>query len=299
MGHDPDIRLPHVPGHELAGTIVEVGQGVRKWKAGQRVTVPFVGGCGSCRYCREGNPQVCDKQFQPGFTAWGSFAEYVAIGYADQNLVEIPSELDFVSAASLGCRFVTAYRAVADLAAIQPGQWLAIYGCGGVGLSAIQIGRALGARIIAVDINDEKCSFAKSLGADHAINASALPAVQMVRELSKGGVEVSMDALGHPETCRNSILSLRKGGKHLQVGLMPSGGTSIPMDRVIAHELHLMGSHGIQAQRYDKVFELVKCGGINLDKLISSREPLESVPLLLPELNNTSAAGIRIIDMNL
>ena len=114
MGHDPDIVLPHVPGHELAGTVAAVGSQVRSWRVGDRVTAPFVCGCGHCFECRSGNHQVCEKQFQPGFTAWGSFAEYVALDFADTNLVRLNDDLDFATAASLGCRFVTSFRAIVD-----------------------------------------------------------------------------------------------------------------------------------------------------------------------------------------
>ncbi|MBT8204637.1 MAG: alcohol dehydrogenase catalytic domain-containing protein, partial [Eudoraea sp.] len=232
MGHDPDIVLPHVPGHELAGTIMAIGKGVRHWKPGERVTVPFVGGCGHCVYCQEGNPQVCNKQFQPGFTAWGSFAEYVAIDYADQNLVRLPDEFSYVEAASLGCRFITAYRGVVDQGRLKAGQSIAVYGCGGVGLSAIQIAKALGAEVYAVDISPEKCEKALELGADHVIDSRAEPAVDKIRELTKGGVYVAMDALGHTETCIQAINSLRKRGKHIQVGLMTENHArpQIPMD---------------------------------------------------------------------
>ena len=156
MGHDADISLPHVPGHELAGRIVEIGGEIKSWKIGDRVTLPFVGGCGKCQPCIEGNPQVCDNQFQPGFTHWGSFAEYVAINYAEQNLVRLPNQISFEEAASLGCRYITAFRAVADQGKLREGQAISIFGCGGVGLSAILIARALGAQVIAVDIDPVK-----------------------------------------------------------------------------------------------------------------------------------------------
>ena len=300
MGHDPDIRLPHVPGHELAGTIVETGRQVRKFRVGQRVTVPFVGGCGNCVYCREGNQQVCDRQFQPGFTAWGSFAEYVALEYADENLVVLPDEMDFVSAATLGCRFVTAFRAVADQARLQAGQWLAVHGCGGVGLSAILIAKGLGAKVIAVDISDAKCTLAKGLGADYTINARKTEVVQAVRELSEGGVHVSVDALGSPETCINSIRSLRKLGKHLQLGLLPdeAGAVRIPMPVVIANELHLIGSHGIQSHRYPDLFNFLERTGLRPGQLLAGTVSLEEVPALLPGLKTARVAGVRVVDMN-
>src|SRR3954463_10848378 len=146
QGHDPDIVLPHVPGHELAGTIKAVGPDVRNWSVGDRVTVPFVCACGKCEQCVAGDHQVCARQTQPGFTHWGSFAELVALHAADVNLVALPDDLSFSTAAALGCRYSTSYRAVVAQGRIAEGEWLAVYGCGGVGLSPIQIGAALGAR---------------------------------------------------------------------------------------------------------------------------------------------------------
>ncbi|MFQ5420226.1 MAG: zinc-dependent alcohol dehydrogenase family protein, partial [Anaerolineae bacterium] len=242
MGHDPDITLPHVPGHELAGVVTAVGSQVRRWQAGDRVTVPFVCGCGQCPQCHSGNHQVCDDQFQPGFTHWGSFAEYVAIARADVNLVRLPDEMGFVTAASLGCRFITAFRAVVDQGRVSAGQWLAVHGCGGVGLSAIMIAQALGANVVAVDIAEDKLALARELGAATAVNAAAeADVVGKIRELTGGGVHVSLDALGSPATCFNSIANLRKRGRHIQVGLMAGDDrqTAVPLDQVIAHELEI------------------------------------------------------------
>ena len=133
MGHDADISLPHVPGHELAGTITAIGKDVLNFQIGDRVTVPFVCACGSCNQCTSGNQQVCDHQSQPGFTHWGSFAEYVAIDYADTNLVKLPEEIDDITAATLGCRFITSFRAIVDQGKVTGGQYVAVHGCGGVG----------------------------------------------------------------------------------------------------------------------------------------------------------------------
>ena len=214
MGHDPDIHLPHVPGHELAGVIQAVGREVRHWQIGDRVTVPFVGGCGHCPQCLAGHHQVCDTQFQPGFTHWGSFAEYVAVGYADVNLVRLPAWLDFATAASLGCRFVTSFRAVVDQGRVTAGQWVAVHGCGGVGLSAIMIAAALGAQVVAIDIDEAKLALARSLGAVATVNgATSANVVAEVRELTGGGAHLSLDALGHPTTCFNSVANLRKRGQ--------------------------------------------------------------------------------------
>nr|WP_218188105.1 zinc-binding dehydrogenase [Desulfosarcina cetonica] len=212
-----------MPGHELAGTVTAVGKHLKHWQIGDRVTLPFVCGCGGCPQCLSGNHQVCDHQFQPGFTAWGSFAEYVAIRYADVNLVRLPETMDFVTAASLGCRFVTAFRAVADQGRASAGEWVVIFGCGGVGLSAIMIANALGARVVAVDITDEKLALARAVGAAETLNGRAVDnVVAAVHDLSSGGAHVSVDALGHPQTCFDAISSLRKRGRHVQVGLFQS-----------------------------------------------------------------------------
>lgn len=298
MGHDPDIVLPHVPGHELAGQIMAVGKHVKNWHQGQRVTVPFVGGCGSCNYCLEGNQQVCDFQFQPGFTAWGSFAEYVAIDYADVNLVELPDTMNFLEAAGLGCRFITAYRGVREQGKLTSDQTIAVHGCGGVGLSAIQIAKGIGAKVIAIDINDQKCKLAKDLGADFTINANMTDVVQAVKELSGGGAHVSIDALGHGITCLNSIMGLRKRGKHIQIGLMTESHATppIPMAHIVANELEILGSHGMQAHKYPEMFNLIDKAGINLGNMITETISLEEVPIHLPEMHQNSSSGITVVN---
>lgn len=298
MGNDADIELPHVPGHELSGVIEEIGEGVTLWKKGARVTLPFVCGCGICEQCVSGNQQVCDHQFQPGFTAWGGFAEYVAIEYADANLVRLPDELDFVTASSLGCRFATSYRAVVDQGKVAEGQWVAVHGCGGVGLSAIMIAAAFGARVIAIDIDDEKLDFAKSIGAEFALNAKSTDPAAAIFDISSGGVHISVDALGSPETCFNSISSLRKRGKHIQVGIMEAGQhqTSIPMDRVIARELEIIGSHGMQAHRYPGMLDMIRAGRLHPQKLIGKTVSLEDSMHALADMNNFTGTGVTVID---
>ena len=299
MGHDPDIKLPHVPGHELAGTIAAVGRDVRRFKVGDRVTVPFVSGCGHCMECRSGNQQVCEEQFQPGFTHWGSFAEYVAIDYADQNLVHLPEEISYETAASLGCRFATSFRAVVDQGRLQGGEWLAVHGCGGVGLSSIMIGAALGANVVAIDIAEDKLELAKALGASVTIDSRSVADVsEAVREVTGGGAHVSVDALGHPQTCCNSILNLRRRGRHVQVGLMLADHATpaIPMARVIAHELEIYGSHGMQSWRYDAMLRMILSGKLSPDRLIGRRITLSEAAPALATMDSFRENGISIID---
>lgn len=299
MGHDSDIKLPHVPGHELAGIIAEAGKDVKNFQKGDRVTVPFVCGCGTCPQCNSGNHQVCDHQSQPGFTHWGSFAEYVALDHADINLVKIPKEIKDETAAILGCRFITSFRAVVDQGKVSDGQKVAIHGCGGVGLSAIMIAKALGAEVIAIDIDDETLALSRSLGASHTINASKVGNVDdQVKEITNGGAHVSIDALGSQTTCFNSIANLRKRGKHIQVGLMTGNHQhpKVPMDMVLANELEVIGSHGMQAYRYPQMLDMIKSGSLQPEKLIERCISLEEAASALPNMDKFEAKGVFVIN---
>jgi len=299
MGHDSDVHLPHVPGHELAGIVVETGKHVRRWKIGDRVTVPFAVGCGSCAQCLSGNQHICDNYFQPGFTAWGSFAEFVAIRYADVNLVRLPDPMDFVESASLGCRFITAFRAVVAQGRVAPGEWVVVHGCGGLGLATIMIARAMGANVIGVDIRDETLAFAKTIGATHTINARTeemlIPAIQ---EYTNGGAHVSLDTLGSLETCRNSILSLRKRGRHVQVGLMVADykDAPVPMNAVIAKELEIVGSHGMQAHAYEPMLQMILARQLNPRALIRKTVTLEESMGELQAMGSFHGIGVTVID---
>jgi alcohol dehydrogenase len=300
QGHDPDIKsLPHVPGHELAGVMTEVGRDVRNWRAGDRVTMPFVAGCGECPECRSGNPQVCDHQFQPGFTAWGAFAERVAVRYADGNLVRLPDELDFAAAASLGCRLSTAYRAVVLQGGLQPGQWVAVHGCGGLGLSAVMIAVALGGRAIGIDIHPSALELAKSLGAAAVIDAAIVDDVpQAIQELTGRGADLSLDTLGSRITCGNSIRCLRKRGRHVQVGLLVGDDASprVPLELALSRELELVGSHGLQASYYPELFRLITTEKLDPSLLVRRTVGLEEVPSVFADMGAFSGHGITVIN---
>lgn len=298
MGHDPDIALPHVPGHEIAGTVVAVGAGITRWREGDRVTLPFVSGCGRCPECQAGQQQVCRAQFQPGFTAWGSFAEYVALRYAEQNLVRLPETLDFVTAASLGCRFATSFRAVVQQGRARGGEWVAVHGCGGVGLSAVMIAHALGARVIAVDIGADKLERAAELGAEFVVNSREVDVVAAIREVTGGGAHLSLDALGHAQTCADSILCLRTQGRHVQVGLLVAehGRPPLPMDAVIARELVIYGSHGMAAHAYPDMLGMIESGQLRPERLIGRRLTLGESVDALTGMDTFSGTGVQVID---
>lgn len=296
-GHD-DIALPHIPGHELAGVVVEVGTGVSRWRVGDRVTAPFVCGCGECEWCARGDAQVCPHQQQPGFTHAGSFADLVVLHAADTNLVRIPDGVSFEAAAALGCRFATAYRALTARARLQPGEWLTIIGAGGVGLSAVMIARALGARVVVVDRSPGALEAAVTLGAEAVVIADGSDVPQRIRTITDGGSAVSMDAVGSEQTCADAILSLRRRGRHVQVGLLPSarGLSPVPMSRAIAWELDILGSHGMAAADYPDMLALIDAGTLRPQDLIERVIGLDEAAALLPRLDTASPAGMTMID---
>jgi alcohol dehydrogenase len=300
QGHDPDIKaLPHVPGHELAGVVAEVGCEVSRWRVGDRVTMPFVAGCGKCPECASGNEQVCDRQFQPGFTAWGAFAERVAVRYSDGNLVRLPEELGFVAAASLGCRLSTAYRAVVLQGKLQAGQWVVVHGCGGLGLSALMIATALGARVIGIDIQASALEMAKSLGAEAVIDATVVDDVpQEIHKLTGRGADLSLDTLGSRITCGNSIRCLRKRGRHVQVGLLVGDDASppVPLELALSRELELVGSHGLQASYYSELFRLIELGKLNPSSLVRSTIALSEAPGVFADMGTFTGHGITVVN---
>ncbi len=295
-GHDPAVTLPHIPGHELAGTIAELGQGVTGWQIGERVTVPFCCGCGHCNMCAEGSTHLCDNEYQPGFSGWGSFAEYVALPYAATNLVRLPETLGFVEAASLGCRFMTAFHALTAQGRVTAGQWVAVHGCGGVGLSAVMIAAALGGRVIAVDIDAEKLTAARALGAEYVILSKG--PVKEITELTGGGAHVSLDALGSAATCGNSVRCLRKKGRHVQVGLLIGEGKPVPLPfgEVISKELEVVGSHGMPARSYPALLELITAGVLSPQKLIAKTIPLAEAGAELEAMGSFAQRGVTVID---
>ncbi len=294
QGHDPDIRLPHVPGHELAGTVEAVGGDVRGWKVGDRVTVPFVCACGTCPQCVDGDGQVCSQQTQPGFTHWGSFAELVVLHAADVNLVALPPSLSFASAAALGCRYATSFRAVSQQGRVRAGEWVAVHGCGGVGLSAVQIAIAAGARVVAVDVSEAALDLALDLGAEHAVDARSVDVVASVVELTAGGAHLSLDALGSEKTCVDSVSCLRPRGRHVQVGLLPraQGRPLVPLERVVALELELLGSHGMAAAAYPELLSLVQSGRLRPDLLVTRELGLDEAGEALREVGRSPGIAV-------
>jgi alcohol dehydrogenase len=299
-GADPAVSAPHVPGHEFAGVIEEVGRDCRRFKRGDRVTAPFILACGRCPDCIGGDPTVCNHQHVVGFSSWGAFAERIAVPRADFNLVHLPEAIGFTAAAGMGCRVTTSFRAVVDRAKLQPGEWLAIHGAGGVGLSALLIGAAIGASVLAIDVNEDALKLAQSLGATRTLNVSGIADVgAAVREATNGGAHVSLDALGITATFHNSIRGLRKLGRHVQIG-MPLGRHAEPtiplLELVYSRQISVMGTRGIPASRFPALFEMIAAGHLDPARLVTQTISLEEAGAALEAMYGYTGASITVID---
>ncbi len=303
LGHDPDIAVfPHVPGHELAGVVESVGEGVDRAWVGRRVTSPFVMACGRCDVCRSGAGQVCPHQRQPGFTDPGSFAELVVVHAAATNLVELPDELDIKAAAGLGCRVATAYRAVVGRAGVRRARpsssWAAAASDWRRSRSPAAVEPGCVPSTCRPGRSNERSTWGRSRSSTQA--SGRTPSLRSSPSGPAGGAAVSVDALGSPETCRTGILSLGRRGRHVQVGLLPpeTGPVDVPMDRVIGWELDVLGSHGMAAADYPAMLEDVVAGRLVLGDLLAPGEPigLAEAGAALSAMGTTASRGIVLVD---
>lgn len=274
-GHDGDVTLPHVPGHELVGHVVATGAGVTRFRAGDRVTTPFVCGCGACPDCRAGRAQVCPHQQQPGFTHDGSFAELVALHHADHNLVPVPDDTDAAGAALLGCRVATAHRALVGRGRLTSGERVLVLGAGGVGLAAVLIASALGAEAVVADPSPAARARAVELGAVAAVDTADGP--DAVRgAVGDGGARLAVEAAGRADALDLGVRSLRRHGTLVQVGLLTREPV-VPVPLMIAHELTVTGSHGMAAADYPELMALVADGRLDPGRLVTRRTGLDAL----------------------
>lgn len=299
-GVDPDVSAPHVPGHEFAGVVAETGPGCTRFRPGDRVTAPFILACGECSDCLGGDPTICGHQHVIGFSGYGAFAERLAIPHADFNLVHLPDAIGFVEAAGMGCRVSTAFRGIVDRAGLKPGETIAVHGCGGVGLSAIMIASAIGASVIAIDIDESALELARRMGANNTLNASGLDDVgSAVRDLTGGGADVAIEGLGITTTFHNSLRSLRKLGRHVQIG-MPVGEHANPpvplLETVYSRQIQIMGTRGIAASRFPALLAMVESGRIDPARLIARTISLSEAGHALAELERFASPGVTVID---
>ena len=287
-------NYPIVLGHEMAGVVEEVASGVVRFKKGDRVVVPFSGSDGSCQHCMAGNAHLCDSMTAPGRNYNGGYARFVCVPAADRNVVRLPDEVSFRDGAALGCRFMTSFHGIVDRAKVEAGEWVAVFGCGGIGLSAVNIATALGARVIGIDLNPANLELARSMGAEAVVDARATDPVEAVMEITKGGAHVSVDALGIAATCVNGIRSLRKGGRHLQVGITTkkeAGYISVPIDLMVYRELSIVGTLGMSPHRYGSMMPLVASGRLSPGKMVTGEIGLSEVEGIFHRMTNSEVTG--------
>ncbi len=295
-GADP-VALPQIPGHEYCGEVVAVGQGVAQWKLGDRVIAPFILACGHCEACSSGRQTICPDQALPGFTQDGAYAELVAVPHADTNLTTLPPWMEPSLAAAMGCRVTTSWHALTGRARLAPGEWLAVFGTGGIGLSTVLLGKALGAKVIAVDVVQEKLDYAMSLGAVACVNAATTDAAAAVREITGGGADVAIEALGVEETTVSALKSLGKMGRMVQVG-MPAGEhvtMKLPMDAVYSGQLAVFGTRGMPAWRYPSLLSLLEATELDLSPLVSRRVRLSDASAELAAYDGPTPPGVAVI----
>lgn len=294
-GEHPRVRNGSILGHEYCGTVVEAGSRANH-KPGDRLIAPFILACGDCPACRSGVSNTCPDQIAPGFSAPGAYAQYVAVPF-DHNLVHLPESLTPALAAGLGCRVTTSWHALTDRAAVKAGEWVAIHGTGGIGLAAALLAKALGAQVLVVDIVAEKLENARRLGADAAVDASEVDAAEAIREITGGGAQVSIEALGIEATTNASIECLAPLGRHVQVG-MPIGKTArmeINMNAVYMKNLALFGTRGMPAWKYPSILGLIERGVVDLNPLVAKEIALSGASAELRAMNGPTPPGAAVI----
>jgi alcohol dehydrogenase, propanol-preferring len=231
-------KLPLIPGHEGVGIIEEVGEGVKSLKVGDRVGIPWLfSACGECEYCLSGRETLCLDQENGGYSVDGGYAEYCKAP-ADY-VARIPEGLDPVEVAPILCAGVTTYKAL-KVSEAKPGDWVAIYGIGGLGHIALQYAKAMGFNVIAVDIQDEKLVLAKELGADLTINGRSVDPVEAIKE-AVGGVQAAVSVAVTKKAFEQAYQSVKRGGTLVVVGL-PHDELPIPIFDTVLNGVTVKGS---------------------------------------------------------
>ena len=294
------VPTGQILGHEPAGEVIDTGSDVDRVSVGDSVVVPVSLGDGSCRHCREGQGNICSNGLAVGFDPEvpGAFAEQIRVPAADYNLATLPDEMSPRDAAALGCRYATAYHGLVDRAGLTGGDWLAVHGCGGVGLSAVQLGAALDANIIAVDIDNDALARATNLGADETVSADTGSPPETIESITAGGADISVDAVGIAQTCRNSIRCLRERGTHVQIGLTTDaerGEISLPVDEMTRWEISYLGSRGIPPTRFEALFDLIAAGDIDPGELVTRELSLDGVSARLAAMDQYDTAGVEVV----
>ncbi|MCC0079382.1 MAG: alcohol dehydrogenase catalytic domain-containing protein [Rhodobacter sp.] len=293
-----------VLGHEIGGIVEAVGDNVRGVKPGDRVTVPFNLACGCCAHCGRGEQNLCVDRVSPHLIPGsGGWAQYVRAPNASLNCIPLPDGVDELTAAALGCRYMTAWRAVRSRGGLLGGESIAVFGCGAVGLAAIEIARTLGGRVIAIDIDDAKLARAREVGATQVLNVRGMSpadtglAVKAITDRG-AGVDLALDALGSTQTANSAIHALRRGGRLAQVGLTSQeeqGNILVPMDKIVLNELDIRGSLGNPQSQYAELLGLVAAGRLNPKRLVSRQVSLSDVGSVLDDMDQFKTDGYVII----
>ena len=293
-GEHPLVSNGSILGHEYCGTVVEAGN-QSKHKIGDRLIAPFILACGDCPACQTGVSNTCKSQIIPGFSAPGAYAEYVAVPF-DHNLVDLPDSMTPALAAGLGCRVTTAWHALTDRAGLRTGEWLAVHGTGGIGLAALLLGKMLGARVVVVDIVQEKLDHAKSLGADAIVNAAQTDAAAEIIDITGGGAHVSVEALGIEATTNASVECLAILGRHVQIG-MPAGEgfLNVNMRAIYSKQLSFFGTRGMPAWKYPTLLDLIMRGEVDLTPMVAREIPLSNASAELRAMHGPTPPGTAVI----
>jgi len=287
---------PTILGHEVAGTVEEIGAHCRDCKVGDRVIIGMRYKCGRCRYCLSARENLCERRPAPPnlkkldgtvVTRWnvGGFAEYVSV--PAYMTFKIPDGMSMEEASVVGCRVTTAYNAVKHRGRLEPGDSALVIGCGGIGLNTIQFLRCFGAYpIIAVDIGDEKLAAAKSFGATHTINATAEDPVKTVIKLTDGGVDKVFEAIGNPKTSDQIIQATRPGGTAIIIGGLGNGPFTISSGQFVTSEVTITGVSSRQANDVEEVFQMATLGRIELKSLITKNYRYDQINEALADLEH-------------
>ena len=293
-GNHPLVKDGSIMGHEYCGVVVEAGPKA-KYKIGDRLIAPFILGCGSCPSCQSGKSNTCATQIVPGFNAPGAYAEYVSVPY-DHNLVYLPDSMSPALAAGLGCRVTTAWHALTDRAAVTAGEWVAVHGTGGIGLSAMLLAKMIGAKVVVVDIVKEKLDSALALGADAAVNAAETDAAEAIRSITNGGADVSIEALGHPLTTNASVECLATLGRHVHVG-MPGGDgmMNINLRAIYMKQLSFYGTRGMPSWKYPSLLTMIERGDVDLSPMVDREINLSQASEELRMMSGATPPGTAVI----
>lgn len=266
---------PMILGHEVSGVVEELGPGVGAIHLGDHVLVPAVLPCGACGFCRRGRGNICPRLRMLGNHIDGGFAELVRV--PGQDLVPVPTDIDLAHAAVIADALTTPYHAVVNRARVRSGEWVAVVGCGGVGINAVQFAAAAGANVLAIDLRPEKLEMARRLGASETLNPSEHPDVAgEARQRTGGGADVAFEVVGTPETALMALSTLKRGGRLCVVGysekVMP-----LPLNRLMFFEYDVVGSLGCRPVDYPRVIEMVRRGKVNLEAVVTGSLPLDRV----------------------